>query len=62
MNIENKKDEYNAELANAMSQLKNHLADCQQIMGVIESFLYLMRKEERKTNEIPIVGQNGKEN
>ncbi len=62
MQIENKKlEEYNAELQGAMTQLGNRLADCQKIMGIIESFLYLVRKESQKINEIPPVSKNGKE-
>ena len=48
--------EYQAELSNAMRQLKNNLADCQQIMGVIESFLYLTKKESKK---LELTGKEG---
>lgn len=61
MNIENNKlDEYEAELANAIRQLKNYLADSQNVIGVAESFLYLIKKELKKP--IPLVpSENGKE-
>ena len=62
MQIEPKKiDEYNQELANAMNQLKGFLSQAQVIMGVVESFLYLVRKESKKITE-SIPAQNGSKN
>lgn len=60
----NKQEEYQAELANAMGQLKRNLSECQTIMGIIESFLYLSRKESENKeieNEAPYPNNNGKE-
>lgn len=49
MEIEKTKlDEYNSELANAMNQLKRNLSECQVMIGIMESFIYLTRKEMGK--------------
>ena len=44
---EQKLNLYNEELKNSMNQLSLKLAECQKIMGILESFLYLVRKESQ---------------
>lgn len=39
---------YQAELLHAMNKLKSTLAESQHIIGVLESFLYLINKESQK--------------
>ena len=48
INESEKFKEYSQELAHAMKQLSNNLAQCQMIMGVIESFIHLREKEMMK--------------
>lgn len=40
--------QYQAELQNAMNKLKSNLAESQHIIGVVESFIYLIGKESAK--------------
>lgn len=42
---------YQAELLHAMNKLKSTLAESQHIIGVLESFLYLINKESVKALE-----------
>ena len=44
--------DYEMELFHAMNTLKTNLAQCQHIMGVIESFLHLIRKESGFRNRL----------
>lgn len=44
-------DEYNKELEQAMNRVKSYLSEAQVAMGVVESFLYLSRKELVQTVE-----------
>lgn len=44
---------YNKELQAAMGSLKQLLSQAQVTMGVVESFIYLLKKES--TDEVPVI-------
>lgn len=55
---ENRQTEYLRELEGAMNGLKDLLANAQHRIGVIESFMYLMRKESARKDD-PMNGKEG---